>query len=59
MYSVSLLIEDINKESEGEVISNVMVITDLKAITFENLRPVAEELCKLACEKEFMRKDGR
>ena len=35
MYSVSLMVEDINKGLEGEVVSNVMVITDLQAITPE------------------------
>ena len=57
MYSVSLMVEDINKGLEGEVVSNVMVITDLQAITPENLKPVVENLCNLACEKEFMRRE--
>lgn len=59
MYSVSLLIEDINKGLEGEVVSNVMVITDLQAITPEELKPVAEILSQLACESQFTRKEGR
>lgn len=57
MYSVSLMVEDINKGLEGEVVSNVMVITDLQAITPEELKPVAEMLSQLACEKEFMRRE--
>lgn len=56
MYSVSLMVEDINKGLEGEVVSNVMVITDLQAITPEELKPVAEMLSQLACESQFIRK---
>ena len=56
MYSVSLMVEDINKGLEGEVVSNVMVITDLQAITPEELKPVAEMLSHLACESQFIRK---
>ena len=56
MYSVSLMVEDINKGLEGEVVSNVMVITDLQAITPEELKPVAEILSHLACESQFIRK---
>lgn len=56
MYSVSLMVEDINKGLEGEVVSNVMVITDLQAITPEELKPVAEILSQLACESQFIRK---
>ena len=56
MYSVSLMVEDINKGLEGEVVSNVMVITDLQAITPEELKPVAEMLSQLACESQFMRR---
>jgi hypothetical protein len=57
MYSVSLMVEDINKGLEGEVVSNVMVITDLQAITPEELKPVAEMLSQLACESQFMRRE--
>ena len=56
MYSVSLMVEDINKGLEGEVVTNVMVITDLQAITPEELKPVAEMLSQLACESQFIRK---
>lgn len=56
MYSVRLMVEDINKGLEGEVVSNVMVITDLQAITPEELKPVAEMLSQLACESQFIRK---
>lgn len=57
MYSVSLMVEDINKGLEGEVVTNVMVITDLQAITPEELKPVAEMLSQLACESQFMRRE--
>jgi len=56
MYAVSLLIENLNNNLGGEVVSNVMVITDLKAITPEEIKPVAEKLCDLACDIHFMRK---
>ena len=56
MYSVSLMVEDINKGVEWVVVSNVMVITDLQAITPEELKPVAEMLSHLACESQFIRK---
>ena len=59
MYLISLVIEDVNKGEDGEVISDVMVISDLKSVTPENLKPVVEKLCYLACEKEFMRKGAR
>lgn len=59
MYMVSLIVEDMSKNIEGEVVSNVTVITDLKSVTPENLKPVVENLCNLACEKEFMRKGTR
>ena len=59
MYMVSLIVEDMSKNIEGEVISNVMVITDLKSVSPENLKPVVENLCNLACEKELMRKGAR
>ena len=59
MYMVSLLIENLNNDLDGETVSNVMVISDLKSITPENLKPVVENLCNLACEKEFMRKGAR
>ena len=59
MYAISLLIENLNNDSGGEVVSNVMVIRDLKTITPENLKPVVEILSHLACEKEFMRKGER
>ena len=59
MYTISLLIENLNSDLGGEVVSNVMVISDLKAITPEELKPVVEILSQLACEKEFMRKGAR
>ena len=59
MYMVSLLIENLNNDLDGETVSNVMVISDLKSITPENLKPVVEILSHLACEKEFMRKGAR
>lgn len=57
MYAVSLLVENLHHDFGGEVISNVMVITDLKAITPEDLKPVAEKLCDLACESPFIRRE--
>ena len=59
MYSISLMLENISNDSGGEVVSSVMVIRDLKTITPEELKPVAEILSHLACEKEFMRKGAR
>lgn len=56
MFAVSLTIEDMSRNIEGEVVSSVMVITDLKAITPEEIKPVAEKLCDLACDSHFMRK---
>lgn len=56
MYAISLLIENLNNDSGGEVFSNVMVIRDLKTITPENLKPVVEILSHLACESQFIRK---
>ena len=56
MYAISLLIENLNNDSGGEVVSNVMVIRDLKTITPENLKPVVEILSHLACENQFIRK---
>ena len=57
MFAVSLMIEDMSRNIEGEVVSNVMVITDLKAITPEEIKPVVEILSQLACESQFMRKE--
>ena len=57
MYAISLTIEDMSRNIEGEVVSSVMVITDLKAITPEEIKPVAEKLCDLACDSHFMRKE--
>ncbi len=59
MYMVSLLIENLNNDLDGETVSNVMVISDLKSITPENLKPVVENLCYLACDSYFMRKGAR
>jgi hypothetical protein len=56
MYSISLMLENISNDSGGEVVSNVMVIRDLKTITPENLKPVVEILSHLACESQFIRK---
>lgn len=57
MYAISLLIENLNNDLGGEVVSNVMVITDLKAITPEEIKPVADKLCNLACDSHFMRRE--
>ena len=57
MYTISLTIEDMSRNIEGEVVSSVMVITDLKAITPEELKPVVEILSQLACDSHFMRKE--
>lgn len=57
MYAVSLLIENLNNDLGGEVVSNVIVITDLKAITPEEIKLVAEKLCNLACDSHFMRRE--
>ena len=59
MYMVSLLIENLNNDLDGETVSNVMVISDLKSITPENLKPVVENLSYLACDSYFMRKGAR
>ena len=44
MYAISLLIENLNNDSGGEVVSNVMVIRDLKTITPENLTSCGDTL---------------
>ena len=56
MYLISLMIEDINRDMGNEVISNVGKVVDIKELSPENLKPIMNELCKLACEKEFMRR---
>lgn len=56
MYLVSLMVEDINRDMGNEVISNVGKVIDIKELSPEKLKPVAEELCNLAFEKESMRK---
>ena len=50
------MIEDINRDMGNEVISNVGKVVDIKELSPENLKPIMNELCKLACEKEFMRR---
>ncbi len=57
MYLISLMIEDINRDMGNEVISNVGKVVDIKELSPENLKPIMNELCKLACEKEFMRRE--
>ena len=57
MYFISLMIEDINRDMGNEVISNVGKVVDIKELSPENLKPIMNELCKLACEKEFMRRE--
>lgn len=57
MYAISLLIENLNNDLGGEVVSNVMVIRDLKAITPEELKPVVEILSHLACDSHFIKKE--
>ena len=57
MYLISLMIEDINRDMGKEVISNVGKVVDIKELSPENLKPIMNELCKLACEKEFMRRE--
>ena len=57
MYLISLMIEDINRDMGNEVISNVGKVVDIKELSPENLKPILNELCKLACEKEFMRRE--
>ena len=59
MYLISFMIEDINRDMGNEVISNVGKVVDIKELSPENLKPIMNELCKLACEKEFMRKGAR
>ncbi|MEH2932234.1 hypothetical protein VSQ48_20525 [Candidatus Ventrimonas sp. KK005] len=56
MYLISFMIEDINRDMGNEVISNVGKVVDIKELSPENLKPIMNELCKLACEKEFMRR---
>lgn len=57
MYLISFMIEDINRDMGNEVISNVGKVVDIKELSPENLKPIMNELCKLACEKEFMRRE--
>ena len=59
MYLISLMIEDVNRDMGNEIISNVGKVIDIKELSPENLKPVVENLCNLACEKEFMRKGAR
>lgn len=57
MYVISLTIEDMSRNIEGEVVSSVMVITDLKSMTPEEIKPVADKLCDLACDSHFIRRE--
>ena len=57
MYLVSLMVEDINRNVGNEIVSNVGKVVEIKELSPENLKPVVEKLCYLACEKEFMRKE--
>ncbi|MEH2932941.1 hypothetical protein VSQ48_24240 [Candidatus Ventrimonas sp. KK005] len=57
MYLISFMIEDINRDMGNEVISNVGKVVDIKELSPENLKPIMNELCKLACEKEFIRRE--
>lgn len=59
MFLVSLMVEDINRDMGNEVVSNVGKIADIKELSPGNLKPIVEELCNLAFEKEFMRKEDR
>ena len=56
MYLVSLMVEDINRNVGNEIVSNVGKVVEIKELSPENLKPIMNELCKLACEKEFMRR---
>lgn len=57
MYLVSLMIENINRNMGNEIISNVGKIADIKELSPQNLKPIMDELCNLAFEKEFIRKE--
>ena len=57
MYLVSLMIQDINRNVGNEIVSNVGKVVEIKELSPENLKPIMNELCKLACEKEFMRRE--
>lgn len=57
MYLISFMIENINRDMGNEVISNVGKVVDIKELSPENLKPIMNELCKLACEKEFIRRE--
>ncbi len=59
MYLISLIIEDISGDLDDYVLSNVEVISDIKDITPKALKEVMENLCDLACESQFMRKETK
>ena len=59
MYLITLMVEDISSGLEENVISNVGVISDLKDITPTSLMGVVNQLCSLACESQFMRKETK
>ena len=59
MYIVTLMIEDMNRKVGSEVVSNVTLISDIKSMTPQELKPVVEKLSQLACQSQFMRKGIR
>ena len=59
MYLVSLMVEDINRNVGNEIVSNVGKVVEIKELSPENLKPVVENLCYLACDSYFMRKGAR
>ena len=61
MFLVSLMVEDIENGGigDGEIITNVGKVVEIKKITPATLKPVMEELCDLACKRKFMRKGAK
>ena len=57
MHLITLMIENMNSVVDGSMVSNVAVISDLKEVTAETLKPIAEKLCDLACERQFMKEE--
>jgi len=55
MYQITLSIDEISEEDVSTV-SEVSVIYNVELVTWEDLKAVTDRLCKMAFEKEFMRK---
>ena len=61
MYLISLMVEDIKNSGigDGAVITNVGKVVEIKEITPAVLKPIMEELCDLACKRQFIRKETK